>query len=145
MENIEAVAYVSTAVRHYTETALEALLADAREFNARLGVTGALLHHEATFFQYFEGAADAVAEVYERIKRSSSHRDIVELLHEEVPRREFSIWHMGFAQVPRSLVLQLEQAQWSQAAGARSIGTATAHGVDLLLQFWRRVRRLPPT
>ena len=110
-----AVAYVSTAVSRPSAFDLENLLVDARTFNARVHVTGALLLHDVTFFQYFEGSGDAVREVYERIKNSRLHRDIVELLYEEVPARCFDGWQMGFADAPQGTLLELAHARWGHA------------------------------
>ena len=136
-----AVAYVSTAVRRPSTFDLEHLLVDARTFNARVHVTGALLLHDVTFFQYFEGPGDAVREVYERIKISRLHRDIVELLYEEVPARCFDAWHMGFADAPQGTVLALSHAHWGASLEAAESASTQSDGITLLLDFWRRSRR----
>lgn len=135
-----AIAYVSTAVHPPTRFDLECLLVDARSFNVRAGVTGALLLHEVTFFQYFEGLQDQVEEVYGRIKRSRLHRDIVELLHAPVPRRQFDGWHMGFVQAPHGTLLELANARWS-AQAATVTASSVNDGVALLMDFWRRARK----
>lgn len=136
-----AIAYVSTAVRHPSRADLEYLLEDARKFNAQVRVTGALLLHDVTFFQYFEGTQSAVYEVYERIKRSRLHRDLVELFCEEVPILHFDGWHMGFADAPRGTVLELAHARWSASLEATRTASMQTDGLKLLLDFWRRARR----
>lgn len=70
MSGLVAVAYLSTAAPFLTEADLEHLLADARSFNSRAQVTGALLVHDATFFQYFEGPEEGVEAVYARVRAS---------------------------------------------------------------------------
>jgi hypothetical protein len=89
-----AIAYLSTAAKWPTRSQLEILLLDARDFNERVGVTGALLLQDLTFFQYFEGPESAVLEVYARINRSRLHHSIFELFNEPIERRHFSRWTM---------------------------------------------------
>ena len=49
------IAYVSAAVKPLSAEEVDALLLDARAFNLKAGVTGVLLCHKTTFFQFFEG------------------------------------------------------------------------------------------
>lgn len=135
-----AIAYVSSSVHFPTRMELEYLLLDARTFNARVGVTGALLLHETTFLQYFEGPAAAAEEVYERIKRSRLHGGLVELMHEPVAGRQFGGWVMGFARAPRGTLLELAHSRWTAVAAKFGTGHI-AEGPSLLMQFWRRARR----
>lgn len=93
---------------------LDNLLVDARANNAAMGVTGVLLYGDGQFFQYFEGAERAVAEVYERIRRSRSHTDMVELEYGRIPQRLFRKWFMGFREAPASMLQKLSQLQWSR-------------------------------
>ena len=137
MSQIWAIAYVSTATDEPSDAALERLLSKARAFNSEVGVTGALLVHGSTFFQYFEGPKKGVEAVYARVKMSRAHKDIVELFNESVEQRTFPSWLMGFANAPRSVILQLEQAQWRAVAanGHPSGGPTLALG--LVLDFWK--------
>ena len=141
MNSTFAVAYVSSAVRLLNDVELEALLLDARAFNATREVTGALLYHEGTFFQYFEGPAEAVEAVYDRVKASRLHRGLVELLHEQVQQRQFGSWRMGFTAAPRSLILALERARWSKLSEQLQANAGASAGLDLLLQFWQGSQR----
>jgi len=135
-----AIAYLSTAVKWPTRSQLEILLLDARDFNERVGVTGALLLHDLTFFQYFEGPESAVQEVYARIKRSRLHHSIFELFNEPIERRHFSRWTMGFAEAQPGDLLGSSQAQWRELIDAESPPFAPV-GVDLLLDFWKNSAR----
>lgn len=135
-----AIAYVSTAVHAPSRIELEDLLLDARAFNAEAGVSGALLVNDRAFFQYFEGEAASVEEVYGRIKRSRLHRGIVELLNAPVERRHFEGWTMGFARAPRGTLLELANARWMAQAGRLS-PEEDAPGVVLLMDFWRRAEQ----
>jgi Sensors of blue-light using FAD len=139
-----ALSYTSSATHRPATQELEALLIDAREFNASVTVTGALLIWDQSFFEYFEGPQNAVDEVYERIKRSRLHRDIIQLLYEPIDTRYFNQWYMGFAVAPRSGVLGLANDQWEHAANEADSDVAEQPaGVVILLQFWRNSRRMP--
>jgi hypothetical protein len=140
---MHAISYTSSAVHLPTTEELEALLVDARDFNASVAVTGALLLWDQSFFQYFEGPQKGVDEVYERIRKSRQHRDIIQLLHEPIQVRHFAQWHMGFAEAPQSVMLALAHSRWKDRADAlRPSGPAQPSGVAILLQFWRHSRRL---
>jgi hypothetical protein len=101
-------------VQLLSDSKMNALLEDSREFNAKVHVTGVLLHNDGSFFQYFEGPASGVAEVYSRILKSRSHHSIVELLDEPIARRVFAKWHMGSTQVPEEAMLSLRTSEWTQ-------------------------------
>ncbi len=138
-----ALCYTSTAVRMPTTQDLEGLLVDARDFNAPVSVTGALLVWDQSFFHYFEGPDKAVDDVYERNKKSRLHHGIIQLLYEPMDARQFKQWHMGFSEVPRSEMLALAHRQWESAVQeCRPGGLEQPAGVTILLQFWRNSRRL---
>jgi len=133
-----ALAYVSSAVRRMSDAELEALLRGARRFNAGADVSGVLLYHDGSFFQYLEGPPAAVAAAYDRVHVSPLHRGIFELLHADVAQRHFQGWHMGFSEPSASLMLALSQADW---VGTQRHGRAASNGgVQLLLDFWQRSR-----
>jgi len=140
----EAVAYTSSAVPEVTVASLEALLLRARQKNEELGVTGVLLFHDGSFFQYFEGPPLAVEEVYARIRRSPLHRGIYELMRGPVHSRSFGDWLMGFSQAPASTVLKLSTASWeARVRQEATLPKATSEGLALLLQFWLTNRTAP--
>lgn len=136
MSELCALAYVSSAVRRMSDAELEALLRGARRFNAGADVSGVLLYHDGSFFQYLEGPPAAVAAAYDRVHVSPLHRGIFELLHAAAPQRHFHGWHMGFSQPGASLMLALSHADWVSAQ--RRIGPPSNGGVQLLLDFWQR-------
>ena len=138
--HLAALAYVSTAVRPLSTEDLEALLVEARDFNQREQVTGALLHHDGSFFQYIEGPPDGLNRVYERIRSSSMHKGLVELIHHRIEKREFSTWHMAFAEAPGSLLQQLAHSQWADTVPSLQDNASSSAGLALLLAFWSRTR-----
>lgn len=135
MTNLRSVVYVSTATRELTTTELEALLTHARTFNHQHHVTGVLLHSGPNFMQCFEGAPDDVREVYERVKRSSQHKDIVEYMDCELSERAFGSWAMGAATLAESEMLTLSTAEWSQST-QHAFSAKSPAGLEMLKVFW---------
>ena len=78
-----------------------------------MGVTGALLHQDGSFFQYFEGSESGVGQVYSRIMGSRMHRGLIELVCEPADQRHFSTWSMGFAESAGSELQAISQKSCS--------------------------------
>ena len=135
MTNLESVVYVSTATQLLSEDQLVALLTSAREKNESVGVTGVLLYHDGSFLQYIEGPNDAVETVYEKIRQSSMHHSILELMREPIEARRFGHWSMGFTHVPKDAILRLSNTLWLHG-NAQINGTDDSAGVALLKEFW---------
>lgn len=129
--------YVSSAVSLLSDEALEGLLAGARGFNEKVGVTGVLFYTGGAFFQYFEGSPDSVTQVYERIAANRRHHSIRVLLDRRIGKRLFPDWLMGVSHTTDSEILRLNSAQWNNRA--RKQGTAAdddSPGLALLRTFW---------
>ena len=88
--------YASLAASFFKEQDLSALLAQARDANARRGLTGMLLYIEGTFFQVLEGETDDVDFIYEKILRDPRHTHIRLIIREPIARRSFAEWTMAF-------------------------------------------------
>ena len=143
--NLRAIVYASSADPYLTVDDLERILSDARRFNAEQLVTGVLLHHDDSFMQCFEGPAQAVAAVYDRIRRSRQHTGIVEMLDEPVLQRSFEGFDMGSARATASDLLALSTASWTrQQQQPPRAGQAdlTSAGLFLLRTFWQQARHL---
>jgi len=141
MSDLKAVAYVSRATRPMRNRDLEFLLIDARAFNERLKVTGALLHHDRVFFQYLEGPPESIARVYQRIKNSSAHEGVVELLNQPIATRQFARWHMAFTEAPLTTLQELTNDIWTMRLPAVNQPQVPSPGMQLLLTFWESARR----
>ena len=134
---LEAIAYVSSATGSMTEPELEALLLKARAKNREAGVTGVLLFHDGSFFQYFEGPTEGVQSVYDRILASPLHQGITELMRSSTHDRAFGNWQMGLSRAPRSTILGLSNASWLTEKQRGSSSPAVPVGMSLLLEFWK--------
>ncbi len=89
--------YVSSATRLLTQAELVELLAQSRDKNLKLGVTGMLLYQDGNFMQVLEGEADAVRPLfYGSIMQDPRHHDIIVLDEGELAERQFPDWSMGF-------------------------------------------------
>ncbi|WP_157269180.1 BLUF domain-containing protein [Azohydromonas aeria] len=91
--------YASAATRHFTTQELDALLRNARQKNARLDITGMLLHAAGSFFQVVEGPADAIDRLYASIENDPRHEQVTLIIREPIARRMFGDWSMGFHDV----------------------------------------------
>jgi hypothetical protein len=77
--------------------------------------------------------------IYQRILQSHLHKDIFELVRSPTDRQVFPDWHMGYAEVPASLIAQLSQARWEADAGNLGRLAMNSLGVKLLRDFWQRM------
>jgi hypothetical protein len=74
---------------------IEQILAQSRQGNPGLGITGILCYGGGIFLQAIEGGRGAVSDLYGHIQRDQRHKDVVLLHYEEISERRFSGWTMG--------------------------------------------------
>jgi hypothetical protein len=72
--------------------AFVALARDAARTNARLRLTGVLLHDGEMFFQVLEGPAPVVRDRFEKIRRDPRHERIQALFEARTAIRQFPRW-----------------------------------------------------
>lgn len=125
-ESLHRLVYVSSACAAMSGSDLERLLAGARARNKAQDVTGALLFSGGNFMQVLEGSREAVRSVFERIGGNPAHHQVMELVCEPVPRREFADWSMAFSHASWDRLQQMQQA----------FGPGHDDGMDLLRSFW---------
>jgi hypothetical protein len=135
---LRSIAYVSRATRAFIPEDLDALLLDARMFNASVKVTGVLFYHAGKFFQYIEGPDNSITEAYQRIVQASSHTDIEKLLDTEIKHRYFETWHMGFCEPPETAVQQLANASWEQSMPITRDEFEGFEGLSLAVYYWNK-------
>jgi hypothetical protein len=135
---LRSIAYVSRATRRFVPEELDALLVDARTFNASVAVTGVLFLHDRRFFQYIEGPDDGIARAYARIRRSRSHDGMETLLETAMPRRYFDARHMGFCEPPGSALQRLANASWEQAMPITRDEVEGFEGLSLVAYYWNK-------
>lgn len=129
--------YVSTATRPLGDEDLEQILAAARDFNRKHGITGMLVFSEGNFLQILEGEDAAVTDLMDkRIAVDPRHRNILVLDREPIAARDFPDWRMGFRRLDGSTPAELAEfrafaASLEQPAHDFRPGAA----LDLLKQF----------
>ena len=143
MKDLRAIAYTSKASRDLTPRDLDRLLLDAQSFNKACDVSGVLLYHGGTFFQFFEGPETGVTAVYARIRQATMHNVIVELLSAPASERQFASWHMAFCEPPESELQALETASWEEAVPMTRTTYERSEGLALLLYYWSKWKAEP--
>lgn len=129
--NVLTIVYVSAATRPMSEDELDALLTQAREKNARLGITGILLYHDGNFMQMLQGPQDAVRALYAAIEVDPRHHMVITLVDESGLPREFADWAMACG--------RLDAQEWKSLMSKLSPdGSALKDGsvASILRAFW---------
>lgn len=96
MAAVHQLVYVSAARSELEEDRLLGLLREAREANARAGLTGLLLYSDGAFMQLLEGDEAAVRATFDRVSGDRRHHRVTVLLRRDADRRAFGDWSMGF-------------------------------------------------
>lgn len=91
-----SIAYASKAVMDFSTDELASLLTNAREKNARLDITGALLYQDGQFVQVIEGPVIAVRNLYLQIAADSRHQHVQMVSSHSIIERQFPTWTMAF-------------------------------------------------
>lgn len=98
-DRLYCLSYVSTQVQRMSNQELLGLLDQARDANAKLGVTGLLLHRGDSFFQVLEGEYEEVQKLYEHIARDPRHQRVELVTEGYVTNREYTDWQMAFVEL----------------------------------------------
>jgi hypothetical protein len=78
----------------FDEATLNAILFEARENNARDGITGALICRQDLYLQLLEGPEAVVEAAFARIARDDRHLEVRPLLRRSAAARLFGRWAM---------------------------------------------------
>ena len=79
-----AICYVSTSNRNLNYQQTEELLNFCQAQNKLLGIKSVLLYSEGNFFQILEGKKEVVLSLFEKIKKDSLHRGIIQVVGRDV-------------------------------------------------------------
>jgi len=109
-EKIELVhcIYSSVGVEDYSQEFIVELLDKAKRKNAELGITGMLLYDEGSFFQVLEGDPDVVSALLKTIQQDPRHERVMKIIFEEIEERNFSDWTMGYSDIKKDDLTQIE-------------------------------------
>ncbi|MEM9313551.1 MAG: BLUF domain-containing protein [Pseudomonadota bacterium] len=126
---IYCLSYVSTQTQAFGNGDLLQLLHAAREKNARLGITGLLLHRDDSFFQILEGGEEEVLQLFERISKDERHQRVEIVTEGPVGAREYTDWQMAF--------VELDGQDYSAMPGFSDMLKATPEARDFLRSLSR--------
>lgn len=140
-ENLDlySLVYTSTASRPLSKGDLERILNNARRRNLEERVTGLLLFSDGNFMQYLEGPESGVLKIFELIKKSSLHAQIIEVSRKGIAVREYGDWSMAFlADVDaQALPTASQDASLIRALEEQTTAASTpAH--TQLAEFWNK-------
>ncbi|WP_435579308.1 BLUF domain-containing protein [Gilvibacter sp.] len=93
---LHTICYVSTAVSTITQHNVSDVFEGIVENNLSLGITGVLLYSHGNFMQILEGPSEAMASVYDSIKRDRRHHHIIEIMNQPAEERMFENYMSGF-------------------------------------------------
>ena len=91
--------YASRAAAPLQAQVIDAILAQSRDHNPKLGIIGMLCYSDDLFLQFLEGGRDEVCELYNTIVRDDRHTNVRLLSFEEIAERRFGSWTMGHVNV----------------------------------------------
>ena len=100
--------YASRAVDPST-SAIEDILAKARQYNPTCGITGILCYGGGIFLQAIEGGRMPVSDLYGHIQKDARHKDVVLLHYEEISERRFggwTMWKVNMSKIIASILLK---------------------------------------
>ncbi len=101
--------YLSTATVKFSDEELEELLKVARRNNLKCGVTGLLIIKGRSFLQCLEGKKENVLSIFEKIKDDKRHDFIIRVIEENVEKRYFPSWSMGYKNINHLDSIQSEK------------------------------------
>lgn len=107
--------YTSHSSVPLTRTELVELLDRSRRNNARVGVTGLLLHADGSFMQTIEGESDAVRALLARIERDPRHAGMIMICDEPIQKRSYGDWSMAFREITPEEAARLPGFRLKQA------------------------------
>lgn len=141
MSELIGIAYKSQALADITSERIDAILADSRQYNREHDITGVLFYAPGMFFQYFEGAPDAMQATYQRIQAASAHSNIEQLHQTTIKQRQFDGWHMAFARPRQSFLQEFAHDVWVYKLAQTSPKPGAPGVLDLVKTFWHRCQR----
>lgn len=89
-------AYLSSTPRLLTPDDIAQILLSSQEKNSAKAITGILVYKDGNVLQVLEGDETDVSELFERIKRDSRHRGVIQIYRKTIEARDFPDWSMGF-------------------------------------------------
>lgn len=139
MKSLIHIVYVSFSTENLSEMDLENLLTVIREKNRKQNVTGLLLYNDGSFIQVIEGKKETIHNLFEIIKKDTRHENIVLLLEEEIEKRAFPDWAMGYERLTKQQSSKLKGfSDFMETGTAEEVLSRTTSEVMHLLNSFKK-------
>ena len=93
---LSSIVYISEMSSPYGVDTIEKLAKKGEHERARYGLTGILFCYSDYFIEILEGMPDAVATIYDRIRRDSRHRQVTIVQDRLISERSYHHWSVRF-------------------------------------------------
>lgn len=104
--------YKSNATKEFDQANTKEFLSIIQNANKQLDVTGLLIFDGEHFLQVLEGPFGVISELIESIQQDIRHSQVVILLKEPIPRREYEQWSMQLlVKRPESMAKIVDEAE----------------------------------
>ena len=135
--NLIHIVYVSIASKDLNELDLELLLKDIRSKNQEKKITGLLLYNNGSFIQVIEGEKETIQSVFSIIKNDLRHSNVVKLHEDNIEKRAFPDWCMGFRKISNKKTSQIRgfSDYMNNENPEKAIIVSTKEVMDLLDSF----------
>lgn len=112
------ISYISEYVGHpdAIDEQLTSIVADAKQRNLALGITGVLFYHAGKFVQVIEGEEPHLRQLMALIEADPRHCNLTYLIDVPVERRGFEAWNMDSFNLTRKDSLDANEIQKINAA-----------------------------
>ncbi|GGB83706.1 BLUF domain-containing protein [Dyadobacter sediminis] len=91
------IVYLSSSTDLLSQEELLTILQKSRTKNASDNITGVLLYFNGSIIQVLEGDEEKVRSLYNVISRDRRHTQVIPLYMQNIPRRSFEKWSMGYS------------------------------------------------
>ncbi|MDB4931527.1 MAG: hypothetical protein JWM10_4011 [Myxococcaceae bacterium] len=140
-EGLVFLVYGSASLGPLDDRALQDLLRECRDKNARRGVTGLLLYRDENFLQVLEGPPDVVRPLYARICADGRHRGCVTFAEGALGERMFPEWSMAFRRAAHLTAEDRAAIDGWVAEAPRTAGGRPARVVETLVAVFQNIMR----
>ena len=94
-------AYSSRAKKNFSDIEMLEFLDRFRKKNTEMGITGILIYKDGHFLQFLEGEENKIDSLYAAIEKDKRHDNVILLLREEIEKRSFRDWSMGYVDLDK--------------------------------------------
>ena len=98
---LSSIVYISEMASPYGADMIERLSKKGQYERSRFGLTGILFCYSEHFIEILEGVPDAVATIYDRIKRDQRHRRVTLVQDTVISARSYDHWSVRFVNKER--------------------------------------------